>query len=282
MKYIKSSNTEDIKPFLKKLTLPTKDSHKGQNVKVLIVGGSSLFHSASLWSAEIASHFADMVHYCSTDENNEIFLSLKKVFRNGIIVPRSDVEAYVKEDDVVLIGPGLERTQETKELTEKTLRQVQNKKLVIDAGSLQMMDAEWLKHLTVPAIITPHQKEYEAMFKTSISNLSVEDKVKDVEARAKKYKCVILLKAVVDIISDGTTTYVVEGGNQGLTKGGTGDILAGLVAALSGRSDGLSSSVLASFLLKRTSEELFKSHGYWYNNTDILDTIPKVANKIFL
>ncbi len=282
MQYIKSSSTGDIQPHLKKLTLPEKNSHKGQNGKVLIIGGSTLFHAASLWSAEIASHFADMVHYCSTDENNGIFQSLKKIFRNGIAVPRSEMESYIEEDDVILVGPGLERNEGTKTLTEEVIRKTTGKKLVLDAGSLQMMNVDGLSKRKVPAIITPHHKEYEAMFKVSISNLSVAEKVKDVEEKAKKYNCIILLKTVLDIISDGSTSYVVEGGNQGLTKGGTGDILAGLTASLFAHTDGLTAAVLSSFLLKRTSDELFKSKGYWYNNSDILDTIPKIANKIFL
>ena len=85
------------------------NSHKGQNGRVLIIGGSSLFHSSSIWAAEIASYFVDIVHYSSTKENNEIFLSLKKKFRNGIVVEQKDLDEYVKEDDAILVGPGMLR-----------------------------------------------------------------------------------------------------------------------------------------------------------------------------
>jgi NAD(P)H-hydrate epimerase len=76
------------------------------NGKVLIIGGSTLFHSASLWAAEIASYFVDMVHYSSTVENNEIFLKLKTIFRSGIIVHRKDLLHYVQEDDAILFRAG--------------------------------------------------------------------------------------------------------------------------------------------------------------------------------
>src|SRR3990167_5420789 len=107
--FIKTSDTKSIKPYLKEIFLPKPNSHKGQNGKVLIIGGSSLFHAASIWAAEIASHFVDMVHYSSTKENNEIFLSLKKKFRNGIVIPQKHILEYVEEDDVILIGPGMVR-----------------------------------------------------------------------------------------------------------------------------------------------------------------------------
>ena len=106
---IKTFDIKTIKPLMQKLFIPKSNSHKGQNGKVLIIGGSSLFHSASIWAAEIASHFVDIVHYSSTKENNEIFLSLKKKFHNGIIVSQKELEHYVKEDDAILLGPGMLR-----------------------------------------------------------------------------------------------------------------------------------------------------------------------------
>lgn len=107
--FIKTSDINLIKPFVKQFVLPKSNSHKGQNGRVLIIGGSSLFHSSSIWAAEIASYFVDIVHYCSTKENNDIFLSLKKKFRNGIVIEQKDIDEYVKEDDVVLVGPGMLR-----------------------------------------------------------------------------------------------------------------------------------------------------------------------------
>lgn len=279
---IKTRNADDIKPFVKKLYIPAKDSHKGQNGKVLIIGGSALFHAASIWSAEVASHFVDMVHYASTSENNEVMLSLKKAFRNGIVVPRSEMKAYIEEDDAILIGPGLERTEETKELTRTVLQKYPSKRFVLDAGSLQMMDPHWMEELKEPAIVTPHQKEYEQLFNTSITQCSNEEKAKNVKENAKKFNCVILLKAIVDIVSDGKEMYIVEGGNQGLTKGGTGDVLAGLTVALRTKNDPVASSVLASYILKKTADELSTSRGYWYNNTDIINYIPQTLKKMFI
>ncbi|OGK34735.1 NAD(P)H-hydrate dehydratase [Candidatus Roizmanbacteria bacterium RIFCSPHIGHO2_12_FULL_38_13] len=291
-----TNNRENIKFFLKNLYIPPANSHKGQNGKVLIVGGSKLFHSASLWAAETASHFVDMVHYSSTAENSQIFLALKTMFRNGIVVPQNQIPNYVREDDAILIGPGMVRKEThslklvtrnfseiltlndeaefTRELTHYLLYNFPEKRFVLDAGALQMMDPEFLKNRKTPVIITPHQGEFERMFKTSITKLPVEEKQNKVKKFAKEYSCVILMKAVVDIISDGEKIYVIEGGNQGLTKGGTGDILAGLTTAFYAKNDPLTSCILASFVEKLASEALEKKMGYWYNNHDLIAQIP--------
>ncbi|PIW73096.1 NAD(P)H-hydrate dehydratase [Candidatus Roizmanbacteria bacterium CG_4_8_14_3_um_filter_34_9] len=283
---IKTTDIKLVKLYLSKLTLPNDNSHKGQNGRVLIIGGSSLFHSASLWATEVASHFCDMVHYSSTEENQEIFLSLKKKFQNGIIVPQEKLMEYVKEDDAILVGSGMVREGEeakyTRDLIKTLITDFPKKQFVFDAGALQTMDRNWLLKLKTPAIITPHQKEFEKLFDVSIHRSNIEDKIKLVQEMAKKYNSIILLKAITDIISDGDKLYLVEGGNAGLTKGGTGDILAGLTTALSSNNSALNSAVSASILLKKTGEKLFHSKGYWYNVGNIIDMIPEVLKENIL
>ncbi len=104
---IKTNDPKTYKSFLKYIPIPKPNSHKGQNGKVLIIGGSSLFHASSIWAAEMASHLVDMVHYASTRENEEILVALKKRFRNGIVVKQKDIPLYIEEDDSILIGPGM-------------------------------------------------------------------------------------------------------------------------------------------------------------------------------
>src|SRR5258708_32454969 len=96
---------------LKKIYIPASGSHKGQNGKLLVIGGSHLFHAASLWSLEIASKIVDMVFYASVPENEKIVQNAKEQFRNGIVIPREKIEAYIEEADAVLIGPGMVRAE---------------------------------------------------------------------------------------------------------------------------------------------------------------------------
>lgn len=299
--FIKTSDNNLVRSYLRKLNIPKPNSHKGQNGKVLIIGGSKLFHSASIWAAEIASHFVDMVHYSSTEENNEIVLSLKKMFRNGIVVHHKDIPTYVVEDNAVLVGPGMVRNRiknsELRIQNFEELLQIKNeaeftrklvyylistfpdKQFVFDAGALQMMDAGWLLKLTKKAIITPQQAEFERLFGISIKDKTNPEKILIVDETAKKYNCVIMLKAIIDIISDGTDSIIVEGGNAGLTKGGTGDLLAGLTTAFSGTNDPIDSAVFASLLIKKTADKLMKVKGLWYAVSDIMELLPGVLHK---
>lgn len=284
---IQSSDLESAQSILSKLYIPSANSHKGNNGKALIIGGSSLFHSASLWSAEIVSHFVDMVHYSSTKENNEIFVNLKSLFHNGIVVRQDDVDVYVEEDDAILIGPGMVRGEDeeatyARALTRRLLQDFPHKRFVIDAGALQIIDAAWLKELKEPPIITPHKGEFKRLFGIDVSKASPDEIVQIVQQKAQEYSCTILLKSIQDYISDGTEVYIVRGGNQGLTKGGSGDILAGLTAGLFTRSPALVSAISASYGIKTAADELYKEKGYWYNMSDIIHTIPGVFRKSLL
>lgn len=290
---------------LKKLYIPPPDSHKGQNGKLLIIGGSSLFHAASLWALTIASKLLDMVFYSSVQENNQIVHELKKEFRNGIVVSRDALEAYVEETDAILIGPGMVRTDEQVQsskfkvqnlqeinkiadegvqsylLTKYLLEKYPQKKWIIDAGALQMMEPEWLLPLQGNAIITPHPMEFERL-RLKIKDLGFKKEIegehvkKQVELFAKKFNCVVLLKGGEDIVATPRRCEAISGGNAGMTKGGTGDVLAGLVAALACKNELFLAASAGSYFNKKAGEALFEKVGYYFNASDLAGEIPVV------
>ena len=262
---------------LKKLYVPSKTSHKGQNGKLLLIGGSELFHSASLWALKVASRIVDMVFYSSIPQNNEIVLKAKNEFRDGIVVPRGKIADYIEEADCVLIGPGLPRKEgqeagddDTKELTEKLIKKYQDKKWVIDGGSLQTINPSFMPK---NSIITPHQGEFRKLF-------GLEPTEKNISSMAKKYNIVILVKGLTDIICSKNKCVGVTGGNAGMTKGGTGDVLAGLVAALYCKNDAFLAACAGSYINKKAGESLFKKVGYFFNASDLADEIPQVMKKL--
>lgn len=263
---------EATRDDLKQLRHPHHDSHKGQNGKLLLIGGSELFHAASLWSLTVASRIVDLVHYASIPENNEIVRNSKKEFRNGIVIRRVDIPDYIKEDDVILIGPGMERTKGTEELTNASVTQYLTKQWVIDAGALQMIDPD---HIPQHAILTPHHQEFALLQKKAPD-------IKTPEQFAQQYHCIIVLKGVVDIVTNGTKTKEVSGGNAGMTKGGTGDVLAGLIAALACTNDPFIAAVAGSYINKAAGDELYKTVGPFFNATDLANQIPKTMKELLI
>ena len=294
-------NEEFFKEQIKKLNLPSPFSHKGENGRLLIIGGSGLFHAASLWAAEIASRIVDLVFYSSIKENNEIFLSLKKKFLNGIVVKREELPSYIEEADCILLGPGMVRPKtpppaslriedfkkiadlpdegwQTYFYTKLLLARYPQKKFVLDAGALQVLSPEQLLGLRITPILTPHKGELLRLFKDKVGARSLLQKDVLLEL-SRRYRCVILLKSQTDIICSPKECFLVKGGNAGMTKGGTGDVLAGLVAALYCKNEAFLSAVAASFLNKKAGEELFEKMGFWFNATDLVAQIPRTAKR---
>lgn len=285
--------------ILSQLYIPPSDSHKGDNGKLLVIGGSRLFHAASLWALEISSKIVDMVFYASVPENNEIVQQAKSEFRNGIVIPRNKIDEYIVEADCVLIGPGLPRPageqvgdDDTEELTNRLLSSFPDKKWVIDGGSLQTVDVELLKGLKQTPILTPHVKEFEILRAASGKREaeSLDSGPSDAEALAGKqarmtdeveefareYNSIVLLKGEVDVVCSPTESVEIPGGNAGMTKGGTGDVLAGLVAALYCKNEAFLAATAGSFFNKKAGEVLFDQVGYNFNSSDLVAEIPRV------
>ncbi len=258
------------KKQLKKLYRPKKDSHKGQNGKLLVIGGSDLFHSASMWALETASRVVDMVFYASTPVNEEIVKKQKTRFHDGIVVPEGKIEEYIKEADCVLIGPGMDRSEKTKRQVNSLVKKFSKKKWVVDGGALQMLDK---KLLNKQMIITPHKKEFKRLF-------GVEASQEQAIRKAKKFGCTIVLKGKEDVVCDENECVINQTGNEGMTKGGTGDVLAGLVAALYCKNEAMLAASAGAYVNGLAGDRLFGIVGPYFNATELMKEIPKVMGEV--
>ena len=259
-----------------KLYKPAKDSHKGQNGKLLVIGGSKLFHSSIFWSADVASRIVDLVHLTSpANENNQIFRKrLKEKFWNGIVTDWKDVEEYIKEDDCVLIGPGMTRGDgKTKKIVNYLLKKYPDKKWAIDGGALQEVD---LDLITKSCILTPHKKEFEGLLKRSHLGFAQGETLSETCIKLTKElkNCTVILKGEMDIVCSGEKCMQISGGNAGMTKGGTGDVLAGLVAALYCKNDAWTTAAMASYINKKAGDNLYKRVGPYFNAEDLVKEAP--------
>jgi NAD(P)H-hydrate epimerase len=170
--------------------------------------------------------------------------------------------------DSAVIGPGIARTKASLEAQQRVIVGA-TCPLVLDASALQP---------TIPAairgkqcVLTPHRGELERL---GIPLAQVGNK-------AREWGVVILLKGPSDHVftPDGTQTEV-RGGNAGLTVGGTGDALAGLIAGfLAQRLAPLDACVLASTLIKQAGEFLSKDHGYTYTTHQVIKQIPLLLTR---
>lgn len=266
-----------------KLFRPEGESKNGI---VTIIGGSELFHGAPLLSLTTASKIVDIVFFSSPDPSvGEVANILKSRLSSFIWVPWDEIGEYIKKSDAILIGPGLmryhrenqktksknekfedETTRFTKGVTERLLLGYPDKRWVIDAGSLQVMKPEWIPH---GSILTPNKKEYSMLFGDE-----------DPGKMSEKYDCTIIVKGVVDKVYSSGRCVAISGGNAGMSKGGTGDTLAGLIVALFAKNDAILSASCSSYIVKKTGDRLFKKVGTNFNADDLAVKVPEILGEL--
>ncbi|NJE10967.1 NAD(P)H-hydrate dehydratase [Thermococcus sp. MAR1] len=218
-----------------KFALRKRGEHKGQNGKLLIIGGSSSYYGAPYLASKGASYLVDLVYLVMPSEPAERIsdpdLILRPVEGRNFSPGHVDELLSIAEKvDAVVLGPGIGLAEETKEFVREFVKRCE-KPLVIDADALKAV-AEDLGVLKGKAfVLTPHVGEFAVLFGVKPEG-SLAEKAEVVMGKAREIGGVILLKGPYDIISDGKTWKYNRTGNRGMTTGGTGDVLAGIVGAL--------------------------------------------------
>ncbi|AEK73318.1 putative YjeF-ralted carbohydrate kinase [Thermococcus sp. 4557] len=218
-----------------KFALRKKGEHKGQNGRLLIIGGSGDYYGAPYLASKAASYPVDLVYLAMPSEParriNDPDLILRPVEgRNFSPDHVHELLSMAQKADAVVIGPGIGLAEETKEFVREFVRRCE-KPMVIDADGLKAV-AEDLSVLDGKTfVLTPHAGEFGVLFGVKPEG-SLIKKAEVVTEKAGEVGGVILLKGPYDIISDGKTWKYNRTGNRGMTTGGTGDVLAGLVGAL--------------------------------------------------
>ena len=203
------------------------NSHKGENGKVMVVGGSTLFHGAPILCSLAAEHSGvDLVYPFLPPSQKEAakYYSLNFILQTfqEEILSSKDAKAIVnfsKQVDCVVIGPGLGADSKTKTAV-KTILANLKVPTVVDASALIYTNS-----LPEICILTPHQGEFKAL-------TGDEPTPKNIQKWAKDLKATIVCKGPEDIIATADDIAINNTGNAMMTVGGTGDALAGLIGGL--------------------------------------------------
>ncbi len=249
---------------VKILHQPSENSHKGDNGRLLIVAGSNQYHGALLLAAKIAAKVADLVYTVSTTENNKLINKLKVRFSEFVAIPKDKINNYLKKSDAVLLGPGLGINSENKKLI-NTIVKRKNKKIILDADALKMVNK---KLLHKNCLLTPHKKEFKSLFKLPATK-------KNAAKMSRKYRCVIVLKGKTDFVASPKEVKENYTGNIGMTKGGTGDVLAGLIAALACKNDLFLSACAGTFLNGLAGDRLYAKYNRFYSAGALIRELPR-------
>lgn len=282
------------------------NSHKGQNGIVAVIGGSIHMHGAPIFSALAAeASGVDLVFPCVPACHSEV---TKAASNNFIVTPfrgddlsKSDVSAIeeiMSTCDAAVIGPGLATYDTTQHAIESLIRDAAIP-LVLDATALQSWTLDALAPSSGKAshtgrtgplvskergertvVVTPHIGELSRMQGQVLEKTNFDQRQDLVCTIAKARSITLLLKGPTDLIGgpDGSCAKV-EGGNAGLTVGGTGDALAGLIAGLIAQHvSPVSACVMATTIMKRAATVLFHEKGYAFRTTNVIEQIPHLVH----
>ena len=258
------------KTILSQLKKPRMKSHKGENGRVLVISGSDKYHGALLLTIQVASRIVDMVYVHSVVRNLKLVDKLRSKIATFITISEDELWETVELADVIMIGPGLEESTVNQKILEKILKKFKKKKVIIDATAFWHLNPELLHK---NCIVTPHTREFANTFKCEANS-------KNVLKMAEEYGCVIVLTGPNDYISDGDILYENQTGNAGMTKGGTGDVLVGLIGGLFATNDGLTSALAGTYLNGLAGDRIYEEKALFYNAEDVIGELGKIWGKL--
>ncbi|WP_297499860.1 NAD(P)H-hydrate dehydratase [Thermococcus sp.] len=264
-----------------KFALRKKGQHKGQNGRLLVIGGSEDYFGAPYLALKAASYIVDLVYLAMPEyparRINDPDLILRPVEGENFTPGHVDTLIKLAEKaDAVVIGPGIGLEEGTKAFVREFVKRCK-KPMVVDADGLKAL-AEDLSVLKGKSfVLTPHAGEFKALFGVKPEG-SLSERAELVMQKAKEIGGVVLLKGLYDIISDGEIWKYNKTGNRGMTTGGTGDVLAGLVGALLGLGNGpLRAASVGAFLNGLAGDMVKEELGENFTALDVVKKVPKAV-----
>ena len=223
--------------------LPDRDenAHKGDFGKILLLCGSEGFTGAAALAAMGALRCGAGLVYLGVPRSIYAIEAVK--LTEPIVFPLPDQDGKLSREalpkilsmlpgmDAVLIGPGLGQSEGTRLVIRSVLEEAKCP-VVLDADGINGIcrHRDILRERHYPTILTPHAGEF-----ARLGGDIGEDRLAGAESFAREYGCILLLKGHHTVITDGTESYVNQTGNPGMAVGGSGDVLAGMIAGLLGQ-----------------------------------------------
>jgi ADP-dependent NAD(P)H-hydrate dehydratase / NAD(P)H-hydrate epimerase len=278
---------------IKKLMERKKTSHKGENGHALIIGGSEEYPGAvTLAGLAALRSSCDLVTIAAPDKvawtanrYSPDLITHKIKGKNFNIKNAKEMVKFADRYDAVCIGNGI--TRKADKFCQYFIKK---------SPRLKVVDADALKSLSFKdfsnSILTPHETELEMLLVNSgkefllpkLKKSNVKEKAEILQGNLRYFlqnNNVLLVKGATDIILSRNKIAYNRTGNQGMTKAGTGDVLAGLVAGFLAKTQDLfKSAVAGSYICGWVGDQLLKKKkGYTFIASDIVEDLEKI-NKI--
>lgn len=276
------------------LRLKNRDSssHKGNNGRLLIVGGSKDYSGAPAIAGMAAiGAGADLVYVATPEKSAEAIKStspdliVRSLDGDKLSIRHAEEIMEISEGvDAVLIGPGSGIDEDTSKLFNVLVTKIK-KPIVLDADALKQVELKLIKNRE-DIILTPHIFEFKSFFnvnddlKLNIDSYDfdkVDENITKFQQISRQIKGSVIVKGQYDLILSGTRFRINKSGNSGMTVGGTGDALAGICASLLAQDlSAFDSACLGVFINGCAGDEAYEVMGNGFSATDLVSHIGSV------
>ena len=270
------------------------DGHKGTFGKVYVLGGSTGYTGAPVFSTRAAVRSGSGLVFAGVPR--QIYGIVAGKSEEAMPYPlscdeegRLDMDALwritdrLEQCDAGLLGPGMGRSEDVERLVCKVLMRT-GKPLVVDADGLYAIrnHKETLRERAdrgLTTILTPHDGEFSYLG----GDLSAQDRMGEARRFAEMYGCILVLKGHRTIVAapDGRT-FVNTTGNSGMAKGGSGDVLAGMILSFLGQGmNAAEAAALAVWIHGRAGDLCAKDlTAYAMRPMDLIEYLPMVFKEL--
>ena len=276
------------------LRLKNRDlkSHKGNNGRLLVVGGSKDYSGAPAIAGMAAiGAGCDLVYVATPQKSAEAIKStspdliVKSLEGDKLSLTNSaEILELAENVDAVLIGPGSGIDDDTAKLFNVLAAKIK-KPIVFDADALKQVDMSLIKNRE-DVILTPHIFEFKSFFsidddlKVDIDSYDfekVDENITEFQQITRQIKGSVIVKGQYDLILSGSRFRINKSGNPGMTVGGTGDALSGICAALLSQDlNAFDASCLGAFINGLAGDEAYEVKGNGFSATDLVSHIGSV------
>lgn len=246
-------------------------SHKGSFGRLLNIAGSLNYCGAAAMSTKAALRMGvglctlaapvSVVKMLGSAINETTYLPLPED-ENGFIAKgwEEKIADVLPKMNAIAIGCGLGNSEQTRALTEYVINNA-SCPIIIDADGINSLsqNIDILKARTGDTIITPHPLEFSRISGLSVAEIQ-RDRIAAAKAFSEEYGVVVLLKGVYTVIASGNELSVNASGNSALAKGGSGDVLTGIIASMLAQGvPAAKAAVEGAYIHGHTADELIKT-----------------------
>ncbi|MCF2136854.1 MAG: NAD(P)H-hydrate dehydratase [Candidatus Thorarchaeota archaeon] len=266
-------------------------SKKGDFGRILVVGGSDVFSGAPALAGMAAYRSgADLVSVVAP----EPVVSAIRSYSPNLMVASTGTKIlspeavdvvlhHTRKSDVVILGPGLGRADETRSAVKSILDDLvsNHHNIVLDADGLKLVAGSGIKFGPEHTVLTPHWGELGIIIGHDIGDShDLDNRISQAIEAARLYDATILLKGATDIIARPDGKFKLnKTGCPAMTVGGTGDVLTGITAAFLARGKGaFAAASAAAFVSGLAGEAAFEKLGDHIVATDCIEEIPLVMH----